>query len=188
MSLDRINTLVFTAGNQKIRLRPINKSDKEAMVQFAKRNLGIINGPFPVTTEALTKGNAQAERWISEKISNSQEEKGVVCIIEAVENSRIIGYISAFMFDWRIPKCEIAWMVDSDFQRKGIASACCSYVLSFLTEDCGLQKVICRIDPKNKASLELAKKMHFVQEGVHKRDFRDGYGRLLDVCYYALLP
>lgn len=187
MSLEKIRPLLFEAGTQKFRLRLLAKSDRDELVRFAKRNEGIINGPFPVTTEALTKGNTRAEKWINEKLDNVKDDKGVVLVIESIENARIIGYLSGFLFDWRVPKCEIAWMVDSDFQRKGIATTCCNYFLNFLIDECDLQKIICRIDPKNAASLLLAKKMNFVQEGLHKRDFRDGYGRLLDVCYYARL-
>lgn len=188
MSLERISPLLFEAGGKKFRLRPLEMSDQEALVKFAKRNFGVINGPFPVTTEALTKGHRQAEAWIREKVNHCKEDKGIVLLIEHLGDSRITGYVSAFMFDWRIPKCELAWMVDANFQRKGIATICCRYILDFLTDELGLQKIICRIDPKNTASVMLAEKLKFVREGHHRRDFRDGYGRLLDVSYFALLP
>lgn len=187
MPLDSIDSMVFEAGGHNFRFRTLQKEDREQLIHFANRNQGIINGPFPVTTEALTKGNAHAEKWISEKIKNAKEDKGLICVIENSVSKQIIGYVSAFQFDWRIPKCEIAWLVDVQFQRRGIALTCCKYLLGFLNSESGMQKIICRIDPKNLASIELAKKLNFYKEGTHKRDFRDGYGRLLDVDYFALL-
>lgn len=188
MSLNRIGVLEFEAGEQKFRFRPLVKKDQDELIKFAKRNQGVINGPFPVTTEALTRGSGPASKWIDDKISQSTDEKGLVCVIETADNKRVIGYISAFLFDWRVPKCEIAWMVDSEFQRKGIATMCCKFMLDFLVHECDMQKVISRIDPKNTASVVLAGKLGFEAEGHHKKDFRDGFGRLLDVDYYALLP
>jgi ribosomal-protein-serine acetyltransferase len=50
-----------------------------------------------------------------------------------------------------------------------------------------MNKVYARVDPDNIASIRVLESCGFQQEGLLRKDFRTGDGRLLDVCYFGKL-
>lgn len=115
-----------------------------------------------------------------------QDGLGLVLLL-LTPGGEVIGFLSAFNFDWRVPKCELAWMVDKDYEGKGIMKKGIETFIQFLFEACLLEKIICRTEPYNVRSNKLAEKLGFKQEGLHAADFRNGHNKLVDVQYWGLL-
>jgi RimJ/RimL family protein N-acetyltransferase len=187
VSLASFQPLVFRVENNSLLLRPVLRSDREALQKFAEGNAEALTGPFPITIAALLGRRSETASWLANKIENVQDRKGIFCVIEDTSSREIIGFVSAFQFEWRTPKCEISWMVSNHLQRKGVAHECCSYMVRYLFQEVGVNKILCRINPANEPSIQLATKLGFQKEGLHLRDFRDGNDNLLDVLYFGLL-
>lgn len=177
--------LTIAAG--RFFLRPVEEKDYKALFHFIKNNAGIFRGPFPITVEAILKDETSAKKWIREKIEAWRENRSMVCVAEDEEQHKIVFFTSAFNFDWRVPKCEMAWMLDDAYEKKGLATTFTQIVVDFLMDSCGVNKLVCRIEPDNERSAALAKRLGFEQEGIHKNDFRDGNDRLVNVAYFGLL-
>jgi RimJ/RimL family protein N-acetyltransferase len=187
VSLAAFPAIVFEVRNKKMALRPVQKSDRAALVQFANEQCETLHGPFPATTSALRGKKSEVNFWLSTRLENFRDRKGVFCVIEDSESMKIIGFVSAFQFEWRTPKCELSWFVAPEAQRQGIAEKCCRHMIAYLFSELGLNKILCRISPENDGSIRLAEKLSFQKEGLHRRDFRDGHDNLLDVLYFGLL-
>ena len=155
-----------------------------AMIRFLTDNRSHFEGPFPVTVENVLKSNTSARNWLNDKLAGRSDSKNQFCVVRNAKRE-VIFAMMALNFDWRVPRCEIAWMLDKNHSGQGIARVCCTELMKYLVQECGVNKIIARVDPLNQRSMNLALKLGFVQEGVHKSDFRDGFGKLIDVCYMA---
>jgi len=187
VSFEDFKPVYFSKDNIPYVIRPIHRTDRTSIAQFAEKNSESLRGPFPITHESLTGKRSAIAGFVSQKLENSREGRGLFCVIQELKQLEIVGFVSAFQFEWRTPKCEMSWMLDSRFEGQGIARYSCSHVIRYLQIQAKLLKIICRISPENAASIQLAERLGFVNEGMHKRDFRDGNDNLLDVLYFGLL-
>lgn len=186
MSLKPFPAEYFTLKNTKFVLRALVRQDREMLAGFASEFGEELRAPFPMTHAALLGKKSSVAGFVRQKLELFEESKGLFCVIQKLETAEMVGFVSAFQFEWRTPKCEISWMVSSKFARHGIAAYCSKRLIQYLQLQ-GLQKTICRISPENAASIGLAEKLGFVREGLHRRDFRDGNDNLLDVLYFGKL-
>ena len=187
MSFEDFKPVYFSKDNIPFVIRPIHKTDRSSIALFAQKNSDNLRGPFPLTHESLTGKRSSIASFVNQKLENCKEGKGLFCVIQELKNLEIVGFISAFQFEWRTPKCEMSWMLDQRFEGQGIARYACTQMIRYLQYQAKLQKIICRISPENTTSIQLAERLGFVNEGLHKRDFRDGHDNLLDVLYFGLL-
>lgn len=97
-----------------------------------------------------------------------------------------IGQIQLKQIDWEGRSAELSYFIGKPWQRCGYASEGIKSVVGEAFTDLHFQKMFVRILPVNCPSLELAKKLGFREERVHRQEFRCGFGELHDVHYLAL--
>jgi len=81
-----------------------------------------------------------------------------IWVIEDKESGKIIGRAG---IEPREDGVELGYMVAGDWQGQGIAYEACQAVLEYAKEEVGWENVISRVQPANKASLGLLKKLGF---------------------------
>lgn len=65
--------------------------------------------------------------------------------------------------------CFIGCQTDKDFQSKGIMTEAVNQVVRFAFESLGLHRIEGNIMPRNRASIKMAEKCGFVNEGISKK-------------------
>ncbi|MCC7297459.1 MAG: GNAT family N-acetyltransferase [Bacteroidia bacterium] len=186
MSIPFVFKTKFSVANIELHFQEIEKKDLPLFAKFIQNNTPSFLAPFPVTVAHLSTGKSSEKKWISEKIKGRKDNKNLIAIAKNVATNEIVCCVMAFNFDWRTPKCEMAWMVDQKQSGMGIASACTAEFIGFLFKSVQLAKVVARVDPLNTQSMKLATNLGFCIEGLHKCDFRTGHNQLIDVNYLAL--
>lgn len=164
-------------------MRQLELADHKSLYELVCGNRQSFVNPFPVTVEQI-EADGWAKPWLKGKLLQRGEGRAFNAGVFA--DSEMIGMFSAFNPDWRLPKCEVSWLLHPEWTRAGIATMALEMLLAYLFENCGFQKVICRVAPENERSLKLAERAGFVREGLMKRDFRDGSGNLVDVVYLSI--
>lgn len=88
-------------------------------------------------------------------------EYGLWALIEK-QSGRMIGQAGLENREYR-GSCvvELGYMVDREYQRRGLAYEACSEIVCYAKEVLGLEAIYVFIDPENTASLRLAEKMSF---------------------------
>lgn len=125
-----------------------------------------------------------AQEWARQKMQMQAEDQGLV-LLTITPDGIVAGCVTAFHFDWRVPKCELAWMVDEAYEGAGLISASLRQLIGFLEQACEVKKLLCRTVPGNERSAWVARACGFTEEGMHRRDFRDGHGELVDVVFWG---
>lgn len=168
-----------------IQFRALQKKDYHELERFFKKNMARFSDPFPVTMQNVIQ-NTGLKRWTAEKIQAQEEDRALILVGAMAKSGNIVFMASAFNPDWRVPKCEVSWMLDAETEGKGVAAAGMQWVIEYLRKNCGMRKILARIDPENERSKKLALKLAFKKEGQIHADFRSGSNELRDVDYYGI--
>ncbi len=177
---------IFEHQTLMLELHAVTSNDSEDFHAFIFRNLEKFRVPFPLTTEAVVQGLGETKLWIQRKKQDQDEGRSLMILVRNRYTHEIVFVFSAFGFDWRVPKCEVAWMMDQKYEGLGLATVVVGKMINYLFTKHGLNKIICRIEPGNLRSEKLAERLHFIAEGTHVKDFKNGDDRLVDVTYYGL--
>lgn len=181
MPLPAFQKKLIIVRDKPVQFRLLEKGDGAAMHIFITENIERFRAPFPKTTNDVEKGEKESRRWVRSKLINFKTKSSLILL--GMEKDRIVFWASAFNFDWKVPKCEMAYMVDWRWEGKGLGAEGCRQLMGYLWNKCNLNKILCRVDPRNKASIALAQKLGFEREGIIRNDFRNGDGELIDTVY-----
>ncbi|MDU8887187.1 GNAT family protein [Yeosuana sp. MJ-SS3] len=106
-------------------------------------------------------------------------------IILNKEKDKYIGLIDIKNIDWRVPKAEIGYFIDSEYQGKRIISKALGFVVNYIVEKHHFKKLLCRANGENVGSIQVALKNGFELEGTIRNDYVTTKGRVVDLNYYG---
>jgi ribosomal-protein-serine acetyltransferase len=168
------------------RLRLIAEEDASALFHLIEKNRTRLRDYFPNSIKSIISADS-ALLYIREKIRQSQNKVFYCFVIEEQNTKGLVGIVFVKNVEWTIPKAELAYFIDSDFEGKGIISKSLALVIRYGFETLKLNKLYLRAAGDNKASQRVAEKNGFRQEGTLRSDFKTSDGKLIDLIYYGLL-
>lgn len=98
---------------------------------------------------------------------------------------RFIGLIDVKNIDWNIPKAEIGYFIDANYEGQGIISNALSSVLDHLEQTFRFKKLLCRASGDNLGSINVALKNGFELEGIIRKDYKTTNNEIVDLHYYG---
>jgi ribosomal-protein-alanine N-acetyltransferase len=107
-------------------------------------------------------------------------------IIDTVKN-RIAGFIDVKSIEPRLPKGELGYFIDKDYQSQGISSKVLAIICDYYFNKKGFNKLFIRTHPDNTAACKLAEKTGFKKEGLLRNDYKTTAGVIVDCVYYGRL-
>ena len=119
-------------------------------------------------------------KYILERNSDRKAGESLFAGIFLKDGKTLIGQICAKDINWRVPKCEVGYFLDTNYFGKGLGAEAVKIFCQHCFKELGIVKITLRIEPKNIASKKLAKKCDFEFVGLSKNDFRSTEGRLMD--------
>lgn len=106
-------------------------------------------------------------------------------IISTIESNEFIGLIDVKNIDWNVPKAEIGYFIDTNYEGQGIMSKALGFVIDYLIDKYQFKKLLCRANSKNSGSVKVALKNEFLLEGTIRNDYRTTKGEIVDLNYYG---
>jgi len=106
-------------------------------------------------------------------------------VIISKEENKFIGLIDVKNIDWNVPKAEIGYFIDSNYEGKGVISKSLGYVIKHLIQTYQFKKLLCRVNSKNQGSINVAIKNNFQLEGTIRNDYRTTNNEIVDLNYYG---
>lgn len=102
------------------------------------------------------------------------------------ETGEFIGCSGYHRINWKIPKVEIGYWLDSRFEGKGYMTEAAERLTEFAFEDLGARRVEIRCDIDNVRSRAVAERLKFSLEGILIKEGLSADGKLVrDTCIYA---
>ena len=173
---------MYPAG---IEIRLITKEDASAFYELIENNRQHLTMYFPKTLKHII--NLESTKlFIANKINGAAKKERYWFIIISQKENQMIGSLVIKDIDLTVPKCEIAYFIDSTHEGKGITTKAIQWLVNFCFNELYMEKLILRINPTNEGSKRVALKNGFIKEGYMKNEYRNGYGELTDVEHYGL--
>jgi RimJ/RimL family protein N-acetyltransferase len=101
-------------------------------------------------------------------------------------SKELVGQIKMKGVVWDIPAAELSYFIGASSQRRGFAAEAIAAVAHTAIDRLNFKRICLRIIASNVASLQLAEKLGFQREGLHRNEFRCGLDELHDVFHYSL--
>ncbi len=89
--------------------------------------------------------------------------------------------------DWDVPRIEVGYFLVKEFTRKGYATESANAVIRYAFEQMNVLRIDLRCAANNIASIQVAKRCGFTQEGCFSQHHRKKDGTLVDMLWYGLL-
>jgi ribosomal-protein-alanine N-acetyltransferase len=107
--------------------------------------------------------------------------------VEEKKSRKVVGMINYHRRDLREKRVDVGWLLLPAFQGKGYTAEAGRALLRHLFDDLDVHKVEALIQPENKPSAALAKRLGFRLEGGPIRDRWLVGGRWQSVMLYGLI-
>lgn len=102
------------------------------------------------------------------------------------ETGEFVGSSGLHRIDWAIPKFEIGYWVDDNFEGKGYMTEATNRIAKFAFEELAAQRIEIRCDRDNIRSRAVAERSGFELEGILRNDRLAASGlELRDTCIYS---
>jgi ribosomal-protein-serine acetyltransferase len=125
--------------------------------------------------------------YIDQKILQAEAKENFCFVIEDPEEEQLVGAVFLKSFDWSVPKCELAYFIDREYEGMGVISGSLKQMINYCFNTLKINKLFLRTAIDNAASKRVAEKNGFIPEGILRKDFMTEKGKLIDVVYYGLV-
>lgn len=140
---------------------------------------------FFAGTVSKTKTFQDTLNYCSEIQNRIVERSYFPYLISDTFNDRFVGLVDVKNIDWKVPKAELGYFIDSQYSGQGITSKALGLVIDHLIETYQFKKLLCRIGSQNTASRKVAENNGFTLEGTIRKDYRTTKGDIIDLDYFG---
>lgn len=167
---------------KEIKLRALEPEDLELLYEWENNESywAISNTISPFSKYTL-------KRYLENSHKSIYESGQLRLMIEHIEDKMTIGTVDLFDFDPFHRRAGLGILIANEaYRRKGFASMALSGLIEYCFNTLQLHQLYCNIDANNAESMELFKKLGFVQSGLRKEWIKtpDGY---IDEHFYQLI-
>jgi ribosomal-protein-serine acetyltransferase len=141
---------------------------------------------FPIAIGSI-HSVTDTEQYIKLKIKQAHAKEAITYLIVDDKTNLPIGFTFIKNFDWSIPKAELAYYIEKDYEGKGITSKALQLAITYCFDTLKMKKLFLRTAKDNIGSQRVALKNGFLLEGVLRQDFKIADGTLIDLHYYGLI-
>jgi len=159
-------------SSQRIRLRPIQRSDLSFFVEWLGdpevRQFITVNIPLSLEEE---------EMWYEQVLKHPKPERPLAIEAKEGDDWRLIGNISLFDLNWVHRSAEVGILIgDKRFWNRGFGREAMQLMVKHAFETLNLNRVYLRVDVENVRGIRAYERAGFVREGVLRQAvYRNGY-------------
>ncbi|WP_298759815.1 GNAT family N-acetyltransferase [uncultured Psychroserpens sp.] len=162
----------------------LQPTESEAFFNLIDRNRARLEDFFAGTVaKTLTLEDTKAYCLeIEERIQNKTYMPYM--IIDLTTNL-FVGLVDVKNIDWNVPKAELGFFIDAEYQGQGITTKAATLVIEHIIAEFKFIKLLCRASSRNNGSIAVILKSGFELEGVIRNDYRTTKGEIVDLNYYG---
>lgn len=155
--------------NQDIQLIPADLSLAKQVVGYYTRNRSFLEAFEPVRDEEFFSLQYQQEVLKKEMLDYKEKTAFRFYIAPVERPTKIIGIIGLNNVVWgAFCSAFLGYKLDKEHLSRGYMTMAVEMLTKYAFEELGLHRIEANVMPKNKASLRVLEKNHFVNEGISK--------------------
>ncbi|OON70987.1 GNAT family N-acetyltransferase [Hymenobacter sp. CRA2] len=176
-------TRPITLENSRVRLRPLEASDFEALKQIA-----FDADIWRYTLTPAPQDNVGLAAYLSQALQEREAGRRYPFAIIDLQTGRVVGSTSYGSFAMPDRRLEIGWTwLGKDFQRTGLNRAAKHLLLKYAFGELNCERVELKTDARNHQSQEAMRRMGAVEEGTLRSHCYTQGGRRRDTVYFSIL-
>jgi len=166
-------------------LRRYSNADAPTILELVDRNRDRLIRNFSQMAKSLSQGE-DAKSFTEDKAEQWNTRKAFCYGIWRKASRELIGQLQVKNIAWDVPSAELSYFIDASSRRQGFATEAIAAIVRVAFQELDFKRMFVRIIPSNQESISLANKLGFKHEGLHRNEFRCGFGELHDVHYFSL--
>jgi len=166
--------------NRVLLVKPDLKYKEDFFQLYKDKKLWIYNGG----SKDIRNSRKIVEKQILRKIDVWKKRKGISFFI-FFEN-KLIGSIGIYSVIKDFNRCEIGFMIHSDYYNKGLMSESLKETCNFVFKNTCIKRIAAEVCTKNISSIRVLEKNKFQREGLLKKSAVYN-GKVYDEFLYALV-
>ncbi|GLY64568.1 GNAT family N-acetyltransferase [Amycolatopsis taiwanensis] len=174
----------YPVSTERLLLRPLSAHDVEAIHAYRSRPEVCRYVPFePMTRELISERISSS--WARSELT--EEGQALTLGVVIAETDELIGDVVLFWHSREHASGELGYVFNPDFGGRGFATEAASAVLRLGFEELGLHRIVARLDERNEASAQLARRLGMRQEArlVQNELFKGQWSTELDFAMLA---
>jgi diamine N-acetyltransferase len=169
---------------KEISLRALEPEDLELLYEW-ENNVSY----WTISNTIVPFSKYTLKRYLEDSHKNIYEIGQVRLMIEHIPDNATIGTIDIFDFDPFHNRAGIGILIANEqYRRKGYASMALKCLINYCFSTLMLHQLYCGILANNRESIDLFKKMGFVQSGIKKDWIRNSDGYLDEYIFQMISP
>ncbi|WP_280771706.1 GNAT family N-acetyltransferase [Salipaludibacillus daqingensis] len=167
-------------SNERLSLREFTKDDWKDVHRYASKDIVCQYQPWGPNTENDSKS------FVNMVIKDATEEPRTRFVFAIIYKENMIGAGEFNIRDFTNRVGEIAYIVNPDYWRKGIATDVAKLLIDFGFKELKLHRIYATCDPRNIGSSKILEKIGMIKEGRIREDLlvKDGWR---DSLLYSVL-
>ena len=167
-------------------IRQVNIEDTDNFFSLVDRNRKRLEDFFSGTV-AKNKDIAATKIFIPEVIARAANRSYYPFVVTERPTQKLVGYIDIKNIDWNIPKAELGYFIDEQYEGRGILTKALSKIIAYCFDNLQIIKLLVRTHAENTGSRKVVEKNGFTVEGIIRNDYKTTNGKIVDLVYYGLL-
>ena len=159
-------------------------SEGSAFFQLMENNRTRLNDYFPGTV-SYTQTLEDTLNYCEEIAEKVIQKTYFPFTIKSQSDDSFVGWVDVKSMDWRIPKGELGYFIDQNYEGQGLISEAVGHVVEHLVATYQFKKLLIRANAENIGSGKVALKNGFLLEGTIKNDHKTMDGKVVDLDYYG---
>nr|MDT0660513.1 GNAT family protein [Micromonospora sp. DSM 115978] len=174
----------YPVRTARLSLRPLTTGDVDALLAYRSRPEVCRYVPFEPMTEQLVRDRLSTI-WANTDLTD--EGQALTLGVTLTRSGRLIGDVVLFWHSRTHGGGEIGYVLDPDVQGHGYATEAARALLGLGFDELGLHRIVARVDERNTASAQVARRLGMRQEArlVRNEFFKGGWSTELDFAMLA---
>jgi RimJ/RimL family protein N-acetyltransferase len=172
-------------ATERLVLRRYSSADALGILELVDKNRARLIQNFSQMANGLSAGE-DVKSFVEDKAEQWNTRRAFCYGIWLKASKEQIGQLQVKNIVWDVPSAELSYFIGDSWLRQGFVTEAISAILRVAFKELDFRRVFVRIVPSNQESIALANKLGFKHEGLHRNEFRCGFGELHDVHYFSL--
>ena len=168
-----------------LNFRLLTNDDAPQLLALIERNRVRLRDYFPVTSGTITNLGT-AYNYTDKQLKQALDKEQYLFVL-ADDNHDLKGLFFIKNIDWRVPKGELAYFIDTKLEGRGIMTRTMAEIVNYSFHTLGMNKLFLLTGIDNIPSRRIAEKNGFEVEGILRKNFKITSGELVDMVYYGKL-
>ncbi len=158
-------------NTEHLLIRSYSTSDAAPLYRILRDDAACLGDYFPNLLQSCSSPG-ETLIYLEQRDKDWKEGRGFACGIFLKGSTILIGHISVREIDWSVPKGELSCFITSAYTGNGYATEALRHFRNWCFHDKKFNRLFMKVDTQNKASLKVAGRNGFKEEGVLRMDYR----------------